>query len=75
MPYPLQEVSAKHTITLVKRVRFVIDKPARYTARAEYALGPPEYFANLAPKDSIPQCTFKAPGTHFTAAASKEARP
>jgi hypothetical protein len=72
---PGQEVSAKHTITLVKGVGFVIDKPGRYTARAEYALGPPEYFANLAPKDSIPQGTFKAPGTHFTVAAPKEAKP
>lgn len=61
-----REISAKHTISLVKGVGFVIDKAGQYTAHAEYALGPPEYFANLAPKGSIPQGTFKAPGTHFT---------
>ena len=72
---PGQEVSAKHTISLVKSVGFVIDKPGRYTARAEYALGPPEYFAHLAPKESIPQGTFNAPVTHFTVVAPKEAKP
>jgi len=72
---PGQEVSAKHTISLVTGVGFAIDKAGRYTAHAEYALGPPEYFANLAPKESIPQGTFKAPGTHFTVVAQEEAKP
>jgi hypothetical protein len=67
---PGQEVSANHTISVTKGEGFAIDKPGRYTVLAEYSLGPPEYFSNLAPKESIPQGVFKAVKTHFTVAAS-----
>jgi hypothetical protein len=71
---PGQEVSANHALSVTKGEGFVIAKPGRYTVFAEYSLGPPEYFANLAPKGSIPQGLFKAVETHFTV-ASKDAKP
>lgn len=72
---PRQEISVRHTISVIKDEGFVIDKPGWYTARAEYALGPPEYFANLAPKESIPEGQVKAPIAHFTVITSQNAHP
>jgi len=72
---PGQEVSTSHTISIHDREGFLINKPGRYTIHAEYDLGPPEYFANVAPKGSIPEGPFSAPTVHFTIAASKEDKP
>src|ERR1700728_469042 len=69
------EVSAAHTISLAKGEGFEIKQAGRYTVIADYSLGPPEYFANLAPKGSIPEGPFKAPTTHFTITASRDAKP
>jgi hypothetical protein len=72
---PGQGVSANHTISVTKGEGFAITQPGRYKVHAEYSLGPPEYFANLAPKGSIPQGLFRAAEAHFTVAASKETKP
>ena len=71
---PGQEVSASQTIPTTKDEGFAITRPGRYTIVADYSLGPPEYFANLAPKEAIPQGSFKAPHVHFMI-ASKNAKP
>src|SRR5580698_1004681 len=72
---PNNEVSAVHTISLAKGEGFEIKRAGHYTVMADYSLGPPEYFANLAPKESIPEGPFKAPTTHFTITASRDAKP
>jgi len=72
---PGQQVSANHVISVTKGEGFAITKPGRYTVLAEYSLGPPEYFANLAPKGSIPQGLFKTVEIHFTVAAAKDDKP
>ena len=71
---PRQQVSANHTISLFKGDGFLVTKAGRYTLIAEYFLGPPEHFSNIAPKESIPEGTFKAPKVHFTIVAGKGAK-
>jgi hypothetical protein len=70
---PGQQVSAIHTISLFKGEGFLVTKAGRYALIAEYSLGPPEYFSNIAPKESIPEGTFKAAKVHFTIVAGKGA--
>ena len=72
---PGQEISASRTISAVAGEGFTIAKSGRYTVRAEYSLGPPEYFAKLAPKGAIPEGRFKAPEAHFIVVGSKDAKP
>lgn len=67
---PGQEVSTSRTISEVDGEGFTITKAGRYTVRSEYSLGPPGYFAKIAPKESIPEGSFKAPETHFTISAA-----
>jgi hypothetical protein len=72
---PSQEVFVSRTISEVESEGFAITKPGRYTVVAEYSLGPPEYFPNLAPTNFIPQGVFRARESHFTVTASKDAKP
>ena len=62
---PGQEVYAVHTISITKNEGFLITRPGNYRASAEYSLGPPDYFAGLAPKESVPQGSFKSLHSRF----------
>jgi len=55
-----ESVSQKAVLSLRQGLGFVIDKPGHYRINAEYALGPPAYFAPFAQDATVPEGAFHA---------------
>ena len=55
-----ESVSAKAVVSLKDGVGFIFDKPGRYRIKAEYSLGPSDYFAPFARDAKVPEGGFRA---------------
>jgi len=55
-----ESIGTNAVVSLKDGLGFVIDKPGRYRAVGEYALGPPAYFAPFAGAAKVPEGTFRS---------------